>query len=398
MKSLSTRLLLRLLGLGLIASSSAGKEGIDFRNDVFVRQQDGYHTYRIPVMVVTDKGTALLFCEGRKRSRQDGGDVDLLLKRSEDGGRSWSKQVLIHEEGGDAPIRVGNPCAIVERDGKCVHLLFTRGGGECLFYTKSTDDGKTWSELVTASDVPGEKEYTGTSFLKDFGGSPVRLGAGPVHGIQTQQGRLIAPSYVGRTIDGQPRGGSCIIYSDDGGKTWNAGGVIPYVDEMRHGECTVVERSDGSLLMNMRAGGPGTYALGYRVLSGSSDGGATWSQPVVDKNLPCPACQASMIRLGEKEILFLNPAVHREGAFHLRSRRNLTLRLSQDDGRTWAYSRVLNEGLAGYSDMAVTKEGKILCVFENGTNDYCEKISIVQLDRAWLVGDKDARETHESGS
>jgi len=116
----------------LSASASADEKGIDFRKDVFLRGQDGYHTYRIPTTVVTAKGTVLLFCEGRKRSRRDSGDVDLLLKRSEDGGRSWSKQMLVHEEGGDAPIRVGNPCPIIERNGKVVHLLFTRGGGDPL--------------------------------------------------------------------------------------------------------------------------------------------------------------------------------------------------------------------------------------------------------------------------
>ena len=168
--------------------------------------------------------------------------------------------------------------------------------------------------------------------------------------------------------------------------------MIPFVDELRHGECTIVECSDGSLLMNLRVGGPQAYAIGHRAVSTSTDGGLTWSTPVLDENLPCPACQASMIRLNEKEILFLNPAVFRAGGFHLWSRKHLTLRLSQDDGRTWKYARMLNEGLAGYSDMAITKDGKILCVFENGTGDYCEKISIVQVDRAWLVADRDAAE------
>jgi len=116
----------------------------------------------------------------------------------------------------------------------------------------------------------------------------------------------------------------------------------------------------------------------------------TWSKPALDKNLPEPACQASMIRLNEKEILFLNPAVHRKGGFSIRARRNLTLRLSRDDGKSWPCSRVLSKELAGYSDIAVTKAGKILCVFENGKRDYCEKLSIVQVDRAWLVGGKDA--------
>jgi sialidase-1 len=388
MKYLPAGLVLGSVWLGLSASVSVGEEGIDFRTVIFLRHKDGYHTYRIPVMVVTDRGTVLLFCEGRKKSRRDGGDIDMLLKRSEDGGRTWSKQTVLLDEG---PGRVGNPCAIVERSGKVVHLLFTRGGGECLFYTKSTDDGKTWSEFVTTSDVEGQKEYTEKNFLQGFGGSPVKVGAGPVHGIQTSKGRLIAPSYVGRKVEGKRQGGSCIIYSDDGGKTWAAGGVIPFVEDLRHGECTVVERSDGSLLMNMRTSAPGLYALGHRALSVSTDGGATWSKPVLDMNLPEPACQASMIRLNKDEILFLNPAVHRKGGFHLRSRHNLTLRLSRDDGRTWPHSRILRKRLAGYSDMAITKEGKILCVYENGERDYCERISIAQVDRAWLIAGKDAQ-------
>ena len=389
MNNPSTGVLFGLLWLGLSASAAGGEKGIAFRKDVFLRGQDGYHTYRIPTMVVTSKGTVLLFCEGRKHSRKDGGDIDMLLKRSEDGGRTWSKQMVLLDEG---PGRVGNSCAIIERKTDVVHLLFTRGGGECLFYTKSTDEGKTWSKFVTTSDVKGQKEYTEKNFLQGFGGSPVKVGAGPVHGIQTTKGRLIAPSYCGRTIEGKPRGGSCIIYSDDGGKTWAAGGTIPLVDDLGHGECTVVERSDGSLLMNMRTGAPGLYGIGYRTVSISTDDGATWSKPVLDKNLPGPGCQASMIRLNEKEILFLNPAVHRRGGFSIWSRRNLTLRLSRDDGKTWPNSRVLNKELAGYSDMAVTKEGKILCVFENGKRDYCEKISIVQVDRAWLAAGKDAQQ------
>ncbi|MFC1601379.1 exo-alpha-sialidase [Candidatus Sumerlaeota bacterium] len=386
------------LGLLLLGSSivtPAGQEaavveeGVDFCTNVFLRGTDGYHTYRIPTMVVTSKGTVLLFCEGRKNSRKDSGDIDMLLKRSEDGGRTWSKQLVLLDEG---PGRVGNSCAIIERDTDVVHLLFTRGGGECVFYTKSADEGKTWSELVTTSDVASQKEYTKKNWLQGFGGSLVKIGAGPVHGIQTRKGRLIAPSYYSKMVGSERVGGSCIVYSDDRGETWRAGGAIPLVEEFRPGECTVVERSDGSLLMNMRSGAPGAYALGYRIVSTSADDGATWSQPVIDKNLPGPACQGSMIRLSEKEILFLNPAVHRAGGFHLWSRRNLTLRLSQDDGRTWSHSRVLRKQLAGYSDMAVTKEGKILCVFENGEGDYCERISFTQVDRAWLVADQAAEQ------
>jgi sialidase-1 len=371
----------------------AAEKDVNFRVDAFVGQQDGYHTYRIPVMVVTAKGTVLLFSEGRKNSRRDGGDIDQLMKRSEDGGKTWSKQVVIHEEGGTAPIRVGNPCAIAERNGT-VHLFFGLMGsptGNGLYYTRSTDDGLTWSPMVVTTDTPADKGYSDKNFLKGFGGSPVGIFVGPVHGIQTRKGRLVVPCGVGRTVDGKPAGGCTIIYSEDGGKTWVPGGLIPSVPDFSTGECTVVEKSDGSLLMNMRAGGPGgAYALGYRVTSTSADGGMTWSKPVIDKNLPCPACQGSMNSLNEKEILFLNPGVSHAGGFNLWARRKMTLRLSGDDGRTWPHALLLNEGLSGYSDLAVTKDGKILCAFENGKQDYCQKISVVQVDRAVLLAAKDA--------
>ena len=368
---------------------SAKDEDVVQRKDIFSRKTDGYHTYRIPTMVVTAKGTILVFVEGRKTHRRDHGDVDLLMKRSEDGGRTWSKQVLIHEAGGNALIRVGNPCPIVEKDGKTVHLLFTRNGPGCFFSTRSTDEGNSWEPFTRVSDDPKAPEYRKDNFLRGFGESPVGVGAGPVHGIHTSKGRLIAPSYAGFKVNGEGRGGSCVIYSDDRGKTWKAGGVIPWAPEFRHGECTIVERSDGSLLMNMRTSEPGKYSFGYRLTSVSKDHGMTWSKPVVDKNLPCPACQASMIRLNEKEILFLNPAVNHNGGFSIWSRKKLTLRLSSDEGKSWAASRVLNEGLAGYSDIAVAKNGNILCLFENGERDYCEKITFAELKPSWLTAAKD---------
>src|SRR5262249_5576287 len=79
---------------------------------LFVAGQDGYHTYRIPALLVTRKGTLLAFCEGRKKARGDAGDIDLLLKRSLDGGRTWQKTQVVWDDGDNT---CGNPCPVVER-------------------------------------------------------------------------------------------------------------------------------------------------------------------------------------------------------------------------------------------------------------------------------------------
>ncbi len=360
--------------LAISSMTCPAQDDISFREDVFVGGQDGYNTYRIPAMVISNQGTVLAFCEGRKMSASDSGDIDLLVKRSENGGKNWSKQIVVHEEDGNAPITIGNPCPIIERDSNTIHLLFNRNNKR-LFYTKSIDDGLSWSS---------PKELT--NMLKNFDYPLVRCGIGPVHGIQMKNGRLIATIWVNdcevKDKEKNPtkrRYQSGIIYSDDSGVTWRTGGLVPPTLN-RLNECTVLERLDGSLLLNMRA-----YHSGFRAVSNSSDGGITWSNPVLDKNLPCPTCQACMIHASGSEILFLNPAASKEGKFLGASRRNLTLRLSVDEGRTWAYSRVINQGAAGYSDLAVTKDGAILCLFENGIDNYREKISIVKVDRKWLT-------------
>ena len=82
--------------------------------DVFIGGQEGYFAYRIPALIASRQGTLLAFCEGCKTSLSDDGDNDLVLRRSTDGGRSWQKRQLVHEEGGDAVISVGNPCPVVD--------------------------------------------------------------------------------------------------------------------------------------------------------------------------------------------------------------------------------------------------------------------------------------------
>lgn len=366
---------LTLPALFLLLITALGNKNIEpikFKKDVFINGQDGYHTYRIPAMVVTRKGTVLAFCEGRKNSHHDTGDIDLLLKRSTDDGGTWSDQMVVYEDGGDGEITVGNPVPIIEKNSDRIHLFFTRNYKR-IFYTKSDDDGLNWSEPKEFTDILSGFDYP----------DRVLIATGPVHGIEMGTGRLAVPVWVcnrnrsDRYKDvTNERMRSGIIYSDDGGENWKTGGLVPADLSVLH-EATVVERSDGALLINMRV-----HDALYRAESVSKDGGITWSSPKYRKDLPDPTCQASIFRTSHNAFLFVNAAIaSKEG---LENRKNLTFRISKDEGKSWIISFQINEGPSGYSDLAQTKDGSILCIFENGEHNYHEKISVVKLSNELL--------------
>jgi len=222
------------------------------QTDVFVSGTDGYHTYRIPSLIITKKGTLLAFCEGRKKSRSDSGDIDLLLKRSEDAGKTWSKQYVVWDDNANT---CGNPCPVVDQQTGTIFLLMTWNRGDDreeaikkgtskdtrrVRVSQSDDDGATWSKPLEITDTAKRPEWRWYA-------------TGPGVGIQLQKGpwkgRLVIPCDHSIVSPDDPDGyNSHVIISDDHGKTWTIAGIIsPKVNE-----CQVVELADGTLMINMR--------------------------------------------------------------------------------------------------------------------------------------------------
>jgi sialidase-1 len=345
---------------------------------VFTSGADGYHTYRIPAIVVTTNRTVLAFCEGRKASRSDTGDIDLLFKRSTDGGKTWSAQQVIWS---DATNTCGNPTPVVDQATGIIWLLMTWNDGadkedainyqkarntRRVYVSQSADDGRTWTN---------PREITSAVKKSDWGW----YATGPGNGIQLtrgqHKGRLVIPanhSTVNASAQMMTR--SHVIFSDDHGVTWQLGGV----EEEKTNESALVELSDGSLLHNMRS----YHKKNRRAVATSKDGGVTWSAVKLDDALVEPVCQASILRgtwpdgAAKSRVLFSNPASTK--------REKLTVRVSYDEGETWPVSKLIFAGPAAYSSLAVLPDQSIACLFECGQTNSYETISLARIPLSWL--------------
>jgi sialidase-1 len=341
--------------------------------DVYLAGEGDYHTYRIPSVIATPKGTLLAFAEGRRAGAGDAGDIDLVLKRSTDGGLSWSPLQAIGDNG---PNTFGNPCPVIDRRTGIVWLLTTQNAGtdreadiiagtsrgtRTVWVMTSKDDGATWSTPleITRSVKRADWRWYAT---------------GPGIGIQTTNGRLVIPANHSEP-DGVHR--SHIVFSDDGGRTWTLGAS----SDPGTNESQVVELADGRLMLNMRNHPP--KAENFRMVATSKDLGRTLSVATPDRALVEPPAQASLLRLStakahdRNRLLFANPASTR--------RERLTVRLSYDEGATWPVSRVVHSGPAAYSSLVALPDLAIGLLFERGERSPYERITFARFPLAWLT-------------
>jgi sialidase-1 len=333
--------------------------------------------YRIPGIVVTHRGTILVYAEGRRHTGGDWDTIDIVMRRSSDGGANFSPLQVIgrisspiernpvaieRKQGKPTDVTYNNPVAIADRKG-AVHFLF------CVeymrvFYMRSDDDGRTFTTPV---EITAALEPLRTAY-------PWRVVAtGPGHGIQLRNGRLLVPIWLALGKQGNGHAPSCTatIYSDDRGKTWRSGEIaIPDTPEFSSpNETSAVQLADGRVMLNARI----ASARNRRAIVTGPDGATHWSAPRYQEDLPDPICFAGFVSLPSRRghagaLLFTNPdnLARADGRDQIsKDRRNVTIRVSTDEGASWPVKRVIEAGPSGYSDLAVLPNRDILCFYES---------------------------------
>lgn len=342
------------------------------QHDLFYQGMLGVPVYRIPALAVTKRGVVIAVCDARSGTGEDlPNDIDVVMRRSLDNGATWSAPQIIADFGKRG---CGDSSLLVDRENGRLWCFFTSAGDGIgvstsrtgfgddtlqLYLQYSDDDGLTWTKPrnITADAKRPEWDAVWSS---------------PGRGYQDSQGRLYFPHSrkSGDTFY------SHFIFSDDHGETWKMGGQAGE----RTDEWMLVERSDGSLLANMRS----NAGSNLRAVATSTDRGATWSGFHLSKELVEPVCQACLTWYdGDKGkfLMFSNPADT--------DRRRMTIRLSRDEGRTWPYRKAIHDGPAAYSCMAVLPDGVIGILYERGDDTPYRAVTFAKLSVEWLLSDRE---------
>ena len=332
-----------------------------FRTTVRKQHDEGVHTYRIPGLATTPKGTLIAVFDIRHAS---GGDlpanIDVGLMRSTDNGETWGAMKTILDFDDKIPNSrgngVGDPAVLVDqRTGRIIVAALHSKGNRAWFgsgpgmteeetgqfvLTHSDDDGLTWTKSTSINSQIKDPKWN-------------LVFNGPGSGIQLRNGDLVFPAQF-KDANKQPH--SCFVASADGGNTWKISpAAIP--GKPPTSESQIVELSDGSLLLTMRnEAHEGKRAWAKWTWKDSIMNGQ-WSPHWLD--VTDPTCMASIIRHPSGKLIFSNPN-------NPNKRVALTIRTSDDDGKTWSAGKLLDPAFSMYSCLTVLKDGRIGLLYESG--------------------------------
>ena len=384
--------------------AKAEDPAIRFGRIVRAAGQDGADTYRIPGLVTTNKGTLVAVYDIRYNNSKDlQEDIDIGMSRSTDGGRTWEPMKVIMDMGeyGGLPQNlngIGDPCILYDHTTGTlwVAALWMSGSApdKMLWWVsqpgmtpqetgqfmlvKSTDDGVTWSDPINIT--PQIKDPSWQLLLQ-----------GPGRGIALEDGTLVFPAQFKADIGTKALDGgqftchSTIVFSRDGGETWQIGTGA----KSNTTEAQVVQLSDGSLMLNMRDDRNRTDkgATNGRAVAVTADLGRTWTVHASSNSaLPDPNCMASLIAadvkidgISKRVLFFSNPNDRSD-------RIRMTVKTSTDQGITWPVENqveLFSPSGYGYSCMTVIDENHIGIIYEGVKELYFQKIPLADL-----LGDK----------
>ncbi len=350
---------------------------------VFISGTDGYKTFRIPAIIALPGGDLLAFAEGRVNGMDDFGDIDMVMKRSKDKGKTWSPMQVV---AGADNLQLSNPAPVVDLTDPAypqgrVFLFYNTGthkegdiikgkGIKHCYYITSADGGRTWAAPVDITLQVHRPKQPDIDPAFNFAEDWRYYANTPGHVMQFSEGKfkgrifIAANHTAGKALPGARHYVAHGYYTDDHGKTFHLGNSINLPGS---NESMAAQLSGDKLMMNSRNQ---AKDVKERIVSVSSDGGATWDTTYFDQQLVDAVCQGSILDIGtskgKKILAFCNAADSLE-------RDNLTLRISFDDGRTWKKSYVIYKGdgskkagygYAAYSDIVQLGRKKIGVLYE----------------------------------
>lgn len=355
---------------------------------------DPLASYHVHGLAVLPDDTILACTEGRHEVC-DAGPHDLLVRRSTDGGQTWSQsQAVATADNGEI---WANPTFVVDHVTGEVFLFHNlceklpentscSADSSTMYVISSTDGGATWGERRSLAGLFDQFPYNWAMH-----------GPGPGHGIQLDTGRLLLVASHRTIITGVPTEnrnyGATTIYSDDHGRTWHSGSAVPMAPgHPTVGEATLVQREDGTVVVNSR---PGSGQDWPRDIAVSEDGGVTWSLPTMDFNAGLfNGCQTSLVRYsggpGSQDVnrvLLSHPDAP--------MRWNMTVSVSYDEGHSFRYSRSVNPGRGFYSDLGRLSDGTIVLLYgcDGNLDGSPGRVAVARFNLEWLTQGRDSLAT-----
>ena len=387
------RIILSLLLLVLSTALHAKQEPVP----VFVSGTEGYSTFRIPAIIMLPNHELLAFCEGRVKSENDFGDIDIVLKRSADRGKTWSSlQIIVDTDS----LQAGNPAPVVDLQDPAfpngrIFLFYNTGnnhegevrkgnGMRMVWYKTSTDNGKTWSEATDITTSVHRPKQPRINESYHFAADWRSYANTPGHAIQFPPGKYAGRIYVPANHSaGNPQPNfeeydAHGYYTDDHGRSFHLSESIQVPGS---NESTAAVISNNRLLLNARNQ---KGDIKERIVAISSDGGSHWDTPYFDRQLPDPICQGSLLCIGKRKgksiLAFSNNA-------DTVNRNHLTIRISFDEGKSWNKKILVdanpsaadsNNDYTAYSDLVKIDNRRVGILYEK--NNYS---SIAFAIRQW---------------